>query len=131
MRRSSLVLTLAFVAAYEGPAEVYTMPLAGGPPVRRTFDGGGARVVGFAPDGSVLYATRRFSTLPDTQLFRLDLADGKRYRLSEGAWNDKDAIFSPDGKRLYFTSVIVSTPEQRAAWLADVRAKAAALFPKE
>ena len=38
--------TLAFSAAYEGPTEVYTMPLAGGSPVRRTFDGGGARVVG-------------------------------------------------------------------------------------
>ena len=36
----------------------------------------------------------------------------------------------PRTERLYFTSVIVSTPEQRAAWLADVRAKAAALFPR-
>src|SRR5262245_16250469 len=32
--------TLAFVAQYEGPPDVYTMPLAGGQPVRRTWDGG-------------------------------------------------------------------------------------------
>src|SRR6185437_4807715 len=31
--------TIAFSAAYEGPTEVYTMPRAGGTPVRRTFDG--------------------------------------------------------------------------------------------
>ena len=31
--------TLAFSAANEGPTEVYTMPLAGGSPLRRTFDG--------------------------------------------------------------------------------------------
>ena len=93
--------TLAFVAAYEGPAEVYTMPLAGGPPVRRTFDGGGARVVGFAPDGDVLYATRRFSTLPDTQLLRLDLRSGERTPVPLAQAADGD--FSADGRTLFFT----------------------------
>ena len=33
--------TLAFSAAYEGPTEVYTMPIDGGLPVRRTFEGEG------------------------------------------------------------------------------------------
>ncbi len=36
----------------------------------------------------------------------------------------------PRTERLYFTPVIVSTPEQRAAWLAETRAKAAELFPR-
>ena len=31
--------TLAFSAEYEGPTEVYTMPLEGGPPTRRTYEG--------------------------------------------------------------------------------------------
>ena len=31
--------TIAFSAAYEGPTEVYTLPLEGGVPVRQTFDG--------------------------------------------------------------------------------------------
>lgn len=31
--------TVAFSASYEGPTEVYTMPLNGGLPVRRTWDG--------------------------------------------------------------------------------------------
>jgi len=93
--------TLAFSAAYEGPSEVYTMPLAGGAPVRRTFDGGGAQVTGFAPDGTLVYATRRYSTLPDTQLFRLDLRTGARTAvpLAQAA----DGSFTPDGKTLFFT----------------------------
>jgi tricorn protease len=93
--------TLAFAAAYEGPTEIYTMPLAGGSPVRRTFDGGGARVVGFAPDGALVYATRRYSTLPDTQLLRLDLRNGARtpVPLAQAA----DGSWPPDGRTLFFT----------------------------
>ena len=44
--------TVAFSASYEGPTEVYTMPIDGGPPVRRTFEGGTAIVVGWTPDGN-------------------------------------------------------------------------------
>ena len=93
--------TLAFSAAYEGPTEVYTMPLTGGSPVRRTFDGGGARVVGFARDGALVYATRRYSTLPDTQLFRLDLRTGQRTAVPVAQAADGD--WTPDGRTLFFT----------------------------
>src|SRR5512136_3162660 len=60
--------TLAFSAQYEGPTEVYTMPLAGGLPERRTFAGQAATVVGWTPDRKILYATRKYSTLPNAQL---------------------------------------------------------------
>jgi tricorn protease len=93
--------TIAFSAGYEGPTEVYTMPLSGGSPVRRTFDGGGARVVGFSPTGALVYSTQRFSTLPDAQLVSLDLASGARSVLplaqaADGSW-------TPDGRTLFFT----------------------------
>ena len=52
--------TIAFSASYEGPTEVYTMSAEGGLPVRRTFDGGGASVVGWTPDGKIMYATGRY-----------------------------------------------------------------------
>src|SRR4030095_13101728 len=52
--------TVAFSAAYEGPTEVYTLAIDGGVPVRQTFEGGTANVVGWSPTGDVLYATRRF-----------------------------------------------------------------------
>ena len=70
--------TLAFSASYEGPTEVYTLPLDGGVPTRQTFDGAAAQVVGWTPQGEVLYATRRYSTLPSTQLVRVDPKTGIR-----------------------------------------------------
>ena len=64
--------TVAFSASYEGPTEVYTMPLGGGPPTRRTYEGASALVVGWTPDGKVLYTTRRYSTLPNPELATVD-----------------------------------------------------------
>ena len=51
--------TLAFSAAYEGPTEVYTLSLDGGLPVRQTFEGGTALVVGWTPGGEVLFRIYR------------------------------------------------------------------------
>ena len=63
--------TVAFVAEYEGPSEVYTIPISGGLPQRRTWDGD-ALPAAWAPDGRLLVRTRRYSTLPDPKLVLLD-----------------------------------------------------------
>jgi tricorn protease len=65
---------VAFTARYEGPAEVYVMPLTGGLPTRLTYDGDNARVQGFTPDGRVLYTTARYSGKPDLRMFAIDVA---------------------------------------------------------
>jgi tricorn protease len=93
--------TLAFTARYEGPAEVYTMPLEGGMPERRTWSGTNSVVTGWTPEGQVLYSSARRSTLPDNQLFRLDLKSGSDapLPLSQAA----DGSYDPSGKTLYFT----------------------------
>jgi tricorn protease len=93
--------TVAFSAQYEGPTEVYTMPLAGGLPDRRTFAGQGGTVVGWTPDGRILYATRQYSTLPDVQLVVLDPATNAKtlLPLSQAA----DGSFDGAGQVLYFT----------------------------
>jgi tricorn protease len=93
--------TLAFSAEYEGPTEVYTMPAEGGLPTRRTFEGRGADVVGWTPDGKVLYTTTQFSTLPDWQLATIDLQTGERTVLPLSQANE--GVFDPAGKTLYFT----------------------------
>jgi tricorn protease len=100
--------TVAFSASYDGPKDVYTMPIGGGVPKRRTWDGegigtdpsGGAEVAGYAQDGRLLVRTRRYSTLPDPKLVAID-AEGNRdviplSQASEGA-------FADDGKSLFFT----------------------------
>jgi tricorn protease len=91
--------TVAFSANYEGPVDVYTMPVDGGLPQRRTWDAG-AVVTGWTPDGRVLYRTRRYSTLPDAELVSVD-AEGRReiIPLSQAA----EGSFTPDGKTLFFT----------------------------
>jgi tricorn protease len=62
---------LAFSGQYEGPLEAYVMPLTGGLPRRLTFDGEGATVRGWTPDGRVLVSTLAESTLPNRQLIAI------------------------------------------------------------
>lgn len=93
--------TVAFTAEYEGPSEVYTMPVDGGVPTRATFEGGSAAVVGWTPEGKVLYATRKHSTLPNDQLVAFDLKTGGRNVLPLA--QASDGVFSPDGKTFFFT----------------------------
>ncbi len=64
---------VAFTARYEGPAEVYVMPIRGGAPARLTFDGDTARVQGWTRDNKVLYNTARYSDKPSTRLYAVDL----------------------------------------------------------
>ncbi|HEV8579087.1 MAG TPA: S41 family peptidase [Thermoanaerobaculia bacterium] len=93
--------TIAFSAAYEGPTEVYTMSVDGGLPVRRTFEGGGAKVVAWTPGGEILYSTAVYSGLPNEQLMRLAPATGRRglVPLAQAS----DGRYTPDGKTLFFT----------------------------
>jgi tricorn protease len=63
---------LAFTARYEGPAEVYVMPMAGGMPTRLTYDGDTARVQGFSPDGKILFSTQRYAGRPSSRLYAMD-----------------------------------------------------------
>ena len=97
--------TVAFVGRYEGPTEVYTMPLDGGRPTRRTFGIDAARVVGWTAAGEVLFSTDVYSTLPDWQLVKLNIArdDVAAERTlvplsqaADGSWDDT-------GRTLYFT----------------------------
>jgi len=91
---------LAFSAQYEGPTEVYSMPIEGGLPTRHTWEGGRALVVGWTPDGRVIHSTRHYSTLPDAQLVltNVDTNEHEVVALAQAA----DGSFAPDGT-LFFT----------------------------
>ena len=91
--------TVAFSAEYEGPLDVYTMPVEGGLPQRRTWDGNAA-VAGWTPDGRVLVRTQRYSTLPDPKLVAVD-GSGQReiIPLAQSA----EGAYTPDGSTLFFT----------------------------
>lgn len=87
---------VAFSASYEGPTEVYIISIAGGQPRRLTYDGDSARVVGWTPDGRVCYATRHYSTLPNTQLVLVhpqthQIEHVELNQASQAAWLEKQA----------------------------------------
>lgn len=92
--------TLAFSATYEGPEEVYTMPLTGGLPQRRTWARESSMVTGWHPDGRLVYMTNQYATKPNLQMVTLDLEKHTYERVplaeaSEGTYDDA-------GKGLYF-----------------------------
>lgn len=91
--------TIAYSAEYEGPTEVYTIPINGGSPQRRTWDGD-ALPAGWTPDGRLIVRTTRYSGLPDPKLVLLG-SHGEQDMVplataSEGA-------YSADGHTLFFT----------------------------
>jgi tricorn protease len=93
---------IAFIASYEGPGDVYTLPLAGGLPTRRTF-GRGPSVVDWTPSGGLYYGTRAYSGLPNTQLVMSELdADGGLVETLVPLAQAADGAFDESGK-LYFT----------------------------
>jgi tricorn protease len=91
--------TVAFYADYEGPTEVYTMPLAGGLPERRTWDGR-VQPVGWTPDGKLVISTVRYAGLRDPSLVLLG-SHGERERIPLATGSE--AAYSADGKSLFFT----------------------------
>lgn len=93
--------SVAFAGGYEGPAEIYLMPLEGGAPKRLTWHGEGAFPMGWTPEGRILYTTKAWSALPNDQLAAVSPESGIESLLplaqaSEGAMDDT-------GKILFFT----------------------------
>jgi len=92
---------VAFRAAYDGPAEVYLAPLAGGLPKRLTFVGD-AVPVEWTPDGKkVVFRSGFESTFrPVPKLYTVSVEGGLPERLLER--RGVRAAFSPDGTKLAF-----------------------------
>jgi len=96
--------TVAFSANRAGRFDIYTVDIETREVKNvtddETYDGSPV----YSPDGASII----FSSVVGenySQLFRVDLADpGKRFRLTEGAWSDKDAIYTSKGTWLVFTS---------------------------
>ena len=70
--------TIAFTGNYDGNADVYTIPVSGGLPMRITYHGMGDRVVDWHPDGQrILFASPRESgTNRFNQLFLISRNGG-------------------------------------------------------
>jgi len=92
--------TLAFFFNDTATTEIYTMPLDGGLPVRRTYEGEASIATTWTPDGRLVYTTTHYATLPQSQLVALDLEENRQdriplYTATEGAYDET-------GQTLYF-----------------------------
>jgi tricorn protease len=94
---------VAFSAEYEGPIEVYVMRLQGGRPRRLTYEGldEDSLVVGWTPDGRVIYSTEHFSTLPNRQLVLID--PDTLVQTIVPLSRASDGVYTPDMRTLFFT----------------------------
>ncbi len=97
--------TIAFTASYEGPTEIYIMSIAGGKPVRLTYEGVSGRrapyPVGWKSRTELVYATWYFARRDTHQLAVIDIESGRKtvVPLEQAS----DGVYSPDGKTIYFT----------------------------
>ncbi len=92
--------TIAFTAAYEGPLELYTMPITGGLPKRWTYEGESSIATTWTPQGELVYSTRYYSTIPQFQLVKINPANSTKTRVPlEQA---SEATYDATGKTVYF-----------------------------
>ncbi len=92
--------TLAFTGRYEGAAALYTMPVSGGTPVRRTYDGDAANATTWTPDGKLVYTTVNYAGIPKPGMVQLDLRNGTRTLVPlAGA---SEGTYDASGRTLYF-----------------------------
>lgn len=93
---------IAFTAEIDGNPDVYVMRIDGSDVKRLSFDPSGYdEVVGWTPDGKILFASARNSSQRYLRLFtvRPDGSELMRVPLHEASRGS----FSPDGKRLVYT----------------------------
>ena len=107
--------TIAFTGQYDGNTEVYTMPVAGGEPVRLTYTSTNSRddlgdrmgpnniVMGWAPDGKNIIYRNRIGDGFEGKLWTVPVSGGmsEALPLPEGGF----CCYSPDGKKLAYNRV--------------------------
>ncbi|MEQ1780466.1 MAG: S41 family peptidase [Hyphomonadaceae bacterium] len=92
---------IAFEATYDGPREIYLMPITGGAPVRLTHEGGDVAVRGWLDNNRVIYRT---SNIPGPVARLLRTVDRTSFRTEDIPLADAEqATLLSDGKTLAFT----------------------------
>jgi dipeptidyl aminopeptidase/acylaminoacyl peptidase len=141
---------IAFTSDRSGRGQVHLLDIDSGRQAQLTDLPAGASVPVWSPDGTriaVLSVDRRHQDVPVNELIRhvrrlpyrtpsggwsldrfehiwiVDVSSGQAGQLTSGAWNDGDAAWSPDGRRIAFTSLRHGGPvlplSENAVYLID------------
>jgi len=115
--------TIAFTGNYDGNRDVYTLPVAGGVPVRLTEHGYQDRVVDWTPDGkNVLFASTRESGKARFNQFYTIPSDGGAASKLPLAYAEFGS-YSPDGNQMaltFRTQAGRNWKRYRGGWKADI-----------
>lgn len=90
---------ILFSASYEGPIELYTIPVNGGLTERWTYERD-ASLANAWVDNELIYATRAYNKKPDNRLVKINVDTKKKTHIPLD--QASEASFSEDGKTLYF-----------------------------
>ncbi|QDQ25526.1 peptidase S41 [Chitinimonas arctica] len=104
---------VAFSAAYEGPTEVYVMPLAGGLPKRVSFENSRAFTLGWTPQGEVLFSAQH-ATGPNAQRVVAAVAPKTLAKRIFPLADANDAVLDDSGEYLYFVRFGLATTGDNA-----------------
>jgi len=92
--------SILFSASYEGPIELFTMPINGGETTRWTYERDASYANAWTKDGSIVYATRAYNKKPDYRLVKIDVKSKvKSFIPLDQA---SEASFDEDGNTVYF-----------------------------
>jgi tricorn protease len=95
---------VAFNGSFDGPSEIYLVPIEGGEPQRLTYDASSESVLGWTPDGKIAYGSRagNFTTFQQ-RLWYIDPKGGLPIRTPIAEITD--ASFMPDGRTIIYSRV--------------------------
>ncbi|MDP8228840.1 MAG: PDZ domain-containing protein, partial [Candidatus Electryoneaceae bacterium] len=97
---SSDGLWIAFSGQDDGQDDIYVMPSAGGEPRRLTYHPGRDMVIGWSPDGNVLFRSSRTTPYRAYRIFSISPDGG--YPEPLGLDKGSRISFEPDGERIAF-----------------------------
>lgn len=101
-----------------GEQDLYVKQVAGGPPIRLTFDGGGNTAPDFSPDSArIVFQSKRNGG----GIYEVPALGGKARLLARGGLNPK---YSPDGSQVAYwlgtAAVNSAVPGSGAVWVVPV-----------
>lgn len=92
--------TILFSASYEGPTEVYTIPINGGMTTRWTYESDGSIATAWTPNGEMVYAGWAYNKKPDERLVKIN--PNTKVKSVIPLDQASEATFSSDGKTVFF-----------------------------
>ena len=92
--------TISFSASYEGPIELYTIPVDGGKTKRWTYESSSSISAGWSPQGDLLYTTTEYNKKPDERMIRIDQETKSKIHIPLD--QASEGVYGGNGNTLYF-----------------------------